>query len=1257
MKMHARLALALMAAACPWPLLAQSAPANPDTAAPTNTAPAAAAPAPDQVNTPAAVAPNAPANTEAAQDVLVLNPFEVSTSTDHGYEATQTLAGTRIRTNLGDVAASISVVNKQMLEDIDALDIGTVLQYTTNAQVAGTEGTYAGVGTGQTFNEQNNLVSPQSSQRIRGLAAADNTLDYFITDIPWDTYDIDRIDILRGPNSFLYGLGSPAGIVNASVKQAQFRDFGEISQRFASYGSTRATLDANYELIPDQLAFRLNTMYDDRKYEQKQAFQNQARISGALRYDPLFKGSQFHTSIKARAEAGHISADRPRIIPPNDAITPYWRPNAITASNPLGGMGQMPENNPYDPWDTNNIVAGNGRGTLESGNVNSQPYLTDYGNQQQPYWLFNGSNGQLLAVDGGYINVGALSSSNGTPLPASAGLSGKGTNMQWAGLANLPQAAAAYGLPGYIYGQYKNMSLQDPSVFNFYDNLIDGPTKQEYEKWADYNVDVTETGFNDRLGLDLTFDRQNYERGNQALLGYSPTLTLDVMKNPYDYYLNPGADGETSITNPDFGRPYVEGATNNGGGLYRSVRQVQRVSLFGELLSSDFFTNDLVNDILGSHRFNLVANNEQFWNQQINYQQYANSQAWDGYWNGNAGNTNAFTNRPPQAFIYLGPSVINRPTSSGLNIPAINSPINLTSHSVYVFDSTYNSTQPYNAPWTPAANLAPIYNQTGTATPLQNTNPANYVGWNSNFNDQLLESNDGVNPQLYTLDELSFRETISYSGSYQAYLFNDALVATLGWRYDEVETKSATAQSETSQRGMLDTSPADFYLPNGFPLSGVLKGHSTAAGLVLHLNDLLPKRYQLPINISGSFNDSKNFQVTSLRTDVYGNPLPNPLGKTKEYGIELATKDDKFSIRVVKYNTLVQNGAASPTPSSIGTVIAQGLRYRNVFLYQLGVYTLDTANEPAPRNNWNQAYPNLTPTQAQQQEDQAISTWNSIQEYLEGKGFFQAWNFTPTGPDNVLVTRTQYLTNPAAYQPTFNTVSAYVATPPQGFTVTADTDSKGYEFDATANPTRNWRIAFNAAEATATESNVGGSTLPALVSYLNSQLDPGGTPGPAALMPQFGNASLDIQNNQWAPFLQSYTLLQLLSGTAVPELRKWSYNLITSYDFDHGWMRGVGIGGAYRWEDKVVLGYPINAATGTYELNMPYYGPAEDGVDLWASYSRPLTNKIGWKIQLNITNAFARNGLIPISYEPDGQYAAVRTKPIQEWALTNTFSF
>ena len=174
-------ALALLAGA--WPLLAQ-------TVTPT--------PAEDAARTKAAMKPEA-----KDDDIVVLSPFEVTSTKDTGYQATETLAGTRIRTELKDVGGALSVYTKEFMQDIGATDAGSLLQYTTNAEVAGTLGTYTGLGNGTSVSEVGSLRSPSSAQRVRGLAAADVARDYFVSDIPFDTFNVDRVDIMRGPNSIL----------------------------------------------------------------------------------------------------------------------------------------------------------------------------------------------------------------------------------------------------------------------------------------------------------------------------------------------------------------------------------------------------------------------------------------------------------------------------------------------------------------------------------------------------------------------------------------------------------------------------------------------------------------------------------------------------------------------------------------------------------------------------------------------------------------------------------------------------------------------------------------------------------------------------------------------------------------------------------------------------------------------------------------------------------------------------------------------
>ncbi|HEY3754881.1 MAG TPA: TonB-dependent receptor plug domain-containing protein [Opitutaceae bacterium] len=316
--------------------------------APTNPAPDTPAATPP-ANAPTAVPVSPPAKAGSDSDAIMLSPFEVTSSQDNGYAAADTLAGSRIRTNLGDVAASLTVVDKEFLDDIGATDNNTMLQFTPNAQVTGTMGTYSGVGQGQSYSSQGAIVSPQTSNRVRGLASADNTRDFYITDIPADTFNIDRFDILRGPNAMLYGLGSPAGIVNATTNTAEFRNFGSDTVRVDSWGSVRESLDLNQQLLPGQLAIRIDGLWGDTEYQQKPAFNDTRRLYGSIRFDPAFlnKNPNFHTSLKVDLEHGAVSSDNPNLTPPSDSITAWWRPTAISASNPLGGLQMTPALNPY----------------------------------------------------------------------------------------------------------------------------------------------------------------------------------------------------------------------------------------------------------------------------------------------------------------------------------------------------------------------------------------------------------------------------------------------------------------------------------------------------------------------------------------------------------------------------------------------------------------------------------------------------------------------------------------------------------------------------------------------------------------------------------------------------------------------------------------------------------------------------------------------------------------------------------------------
>ena len=1226
----------------------------------------------------------------SGEEVVVLTPFEVSASSDTGYVATETLAGTRIRTELKDVASSVSVVTKEFMDDIGAKNSDSLLQYTTNAEVAGTQGNYSGVGRGTTVQNPTPITS---NQRVRGLVAADQTRDFFATNIPWDSYNVDRIDIQRGPNSILFGLGSPAGIVNASTRNAIFRNSGAVETRVGSYGSVRGSLDVNQVLIDKVLSVRIDGLWDKNKYSQDPAFREDKRIYGALRFDPKLFGPDFATSFKAKFENGEIDANMPRTGTVYDTITPWFSAaNKVTIDGSaisLYDLGSAAKG--YSPWFK--VIPGTG--------------------QQTPAFLMNGATGEVYQINSGYIN-NAFRSTTGAKLGSGANALGQRYSESFYGLVGTRDYAKNTLTNQYLAAMYSDTMLTDDSVFDFYNKLIDGNNKGEWAKWNTYNLSFTQGGWGDRVALELAFDHQSYRSGSWGLLGGTPTLGIDLTKVLQD-----------GSTNANYGRAFLTSTAGGTGSSSDTVRNAMRASLFGELRMSDLTDNKFLVKLLGRHRLNVALSRDKVESEDRGCNRFAKDNAWDAYTTQSTGFTTAFDYRAPVAVLYMGKAMPGATTAAGAGLPVVADDISLRSGYTYLFDSTWTGGTNYGDAWTPPAGYLANEVFYGANNPTQASNPANYKGWSSERYLNVL-SHDAGDP-LYT--SASKKQTIvtSYAGSLQSYLWNESIVPTFGWRYDEIKQRGVNAGKNGADKNYLKLEGSDYALPALVP-ANVFKGHSFAGGVVFHLNKALPKTWgdAIPLNVSLSYNDSNNFQV-SARVDMWNRPIANPNGKTKEFGVLLATKDNRFSLRAIKYETKLANASVSGFDQAgfLGT-LQQGLKFRNIFLYQLSNYPwssrvgyvdtnvpLSTAGggtfnytnpdtgvtqtvttgvryfwtpayvdangravQTAYYQNYNQALPATaahlqTWDESLAMRDASITAWNEIQQYLETSGFASTWQMDLQNASS-LTTRAAYEASieasgnlagntPAnsAFLPTDTGKVGFVnGRAPNGFALVGDQKSEGYEFEITANVTKNWRVAFNASKATATQFNIGGSGYAEMIEFLDTKLA-----GAAGEMRQYNGdyQSGNSLRTKYADWRTTYTWLKAQEGTANAELRKWHFNLITNYSFTEGRLKGVNVGGVYRWMDKAIIGFPVHETAdgyADYDVANPVYGPSEAGIDLWVGYERQLTEKIKWKIQFNLRNAFERDGLLPVTVQPDGKtIAAVRIKPVQEWFLTNTFSF
>jgi hypothetical protein len=243
------------------------------------------------------------------------------------------------------------------------------------------------------------------------------------------------------------------------------------------------------------------------------------------------------------------------------------------------------------------------------------------------------------------------------------------------------------------------------------------------------------------------------------------------------------------------------------------------------------------------------------------------------------------------------------------------------------------------------------------------------------------------------------------------------------------------------------------------------------------------------------------------------------------------------------------------------------------------------------------------------------------------------------------------------------------ATRPPNVGNIADTESKGWEFEGTFNPTRQWRITFNAAMQQAQKSNVGADFTEFIRRNLPLWKDGNGTLATniramegfedityfgAFGTSQLGNLAII---NMYIPYLNALAA----NGAPVQELRKWRYNVVTNYDFRTGRLAGFSLGGAARWQDRIAIGFiPVKNAAGSWvsDVTRPYYGSNQLNFDAWLRYARKiLDDKVRWSIQLNLRDLLTSDDLIAAAAQPNGQIASARIPQPNKWTLSSTFEF
>lgn len=192
---------------------------------------------------------NPAAEAEGEEQIEVL----VTAEGEEGYQVDNATTATRTDTPIRDIPQSIQIVPQQVLEDQQVIRLDEAVR------------NVSGVAIGESF------AGTSDGFIIRGFGPASIFRNGFEVDrdllfpgAASETANIERVEVLKGPASVLYGNLQPGGIINQVTKQPLPEPYYSPELQVGSYEFYRPTIDFSGPLNPDKtLLYRLNAAYEN----------------------------------------------------------------------------------------------------------------------------------------------------------------------------------------------------------------------------------------------------------------------------------------------------------------------------------------------------------------------------------------------------------------------------------------------------------------------------------------------------------------------------------------------------------------------------------------------------------------------------------------------------------------------------------------------------------------------------------------------------------------------------------------------------------------------------------------------------------------------------------------------------------------------------------------------------------------------------------------------------------------------------------
>ncbi|MEH1832775.1 MAG: TonB-dependent siderophore receptor [Nostoc sp.] len=176
-------------------------------------------------------------------------PIElVVTGEQDNYRVTDSSTATRTDTPLRDVPQSVQVIPQQVLRDQQVTSFQDALRNVSGASLANLPG----------FHDNSFVLRGFSGNYLRN-GLADPNAAYAA-----DLANVERLDVLKGPASVLFGVGSPGATINIITKKPLSEPFYTVDATFGNYDTYRGAIDLSGPLNDSKtVLYRLNAAYQN----------------------------------------------------------------------------------------------------------------------------------------------------------------------------------------------------------------------------------------------------------------------------------------------------------------------------------------------------------------------------------------------------------------------------------------------------------------------------------------------------------------------------------------------------------------------------------------------------------------------------------------------------------------------------------------------------------------------------------------------------------------------------------------------------------------------------------------------------------------------------------------------------------------------------------------------------------------------------------------------------------------------------------